>query len=110
MDCPRCGHGNPEAAQFCTECHAVLIYRCPGCWHEQRHGGTCDKCGLNFNLYWTASLARASDERAREDVDRLKSWAAMLAQLILLPFTGVRSVVRFVLTRLVLLGSRLFTG
>ena len=110
MQCPKCGQANPETAQFCTACHATLIYKCPDCWHEQRQGGTCEKCGLNFNLYWTSTLARASGERAREDVARIKSSAATFAQLLLLPFTGGRSLLRFLLARLVVLGSRLFTG
>ena len=110
MDCPTCGQANPETAQFCTACHAVLIYKCPSCWHEQRHGGTCEKCGLNFNLYWSLALNRAADERAREDVARFKSTVGTLAQLALLPFTGARSLLRFLLARLLLLGSRLFTG
>ncbi len=110
MDCPKCGHANPETAQFCTECHATLLFKCPACWHQQSHGGTCEKCGVNFDLYWNRALTRAAEERAREDVERVKSWTATLAQIVLLPFTGVRFVVRFLVTRLVLLGSRLFTG
>jgi hypothetical protein len=29
-----------------------LIYSCPKCWHEQRHGGSCDACHLDLKQYW----------------------------------------------------------
>jgi hypothetical protein len=50
--CPECQHANPESAHFCTHCHHTLIYCCPKCWHEQRHGGTCDACHLDLDKYW----------------------------------------------------------
>jgi hypothetical protein len=50
--CPDCQQPNPAEAHFCTHCHHILIYRCPQCWHEQRHGGTCDACHLDLEKYW----------------------------------------------------------
>jgi len=50
--CPECQRVNPESAHFCTHCHHTLIYSCPKCWHEQRHGGTCDACHLDLDKYW----------------------------------------------------------
>src|SRR6201987_3192905 len=50
--CPECHHVNPESAYFCMRCHHTLIYCCPKCWHEQRHGGTCDACHLDLDKYW----------------------------------------------------------
>jgi hypothetical protein len=49
---PECQRVNPESAHFCTHCHHTLIYSCPKCWHEQRHGGTCDACHLDLDKYW----------------------------------------------------------
>jgi hypothetical protein len=50
--CPKCGRSNPGTAYFCTTCHQILIHRCPKCWHEQRAGAVCEKCGTCFALYW----------------------------------------------------------
>jgi hypothetical protein len=50
--CPECHRANPKSAHFCTHCHHTLIYSCPKCWHEQRHGGSCDACHLDLEKYW----------------------------------------------------------
>jgi hypothetical protein len=50
--CPECRRANLDSAHFCTHCHHTLIYSCPKCWHEQRHGGICDACHLDLDKYW----------------------------------------------------------
>jgi len=46
MSCPRCGHPNPPAAKFCSNCGASLERRCPACGHVNAPGGRfCNECG-----------------------------------------------------------------
>ena len=46
MSCPRCGHPNPPAAKFCSNCGASLELRCPACGHVNAPGGRfCNECG-----------------------------------------------------------------
>jgi hypothetical protein len=97
MECPRCQHVNAEGIEFCTCCHQTLLYKCPQCWHLQAHSGTCEKCGCNFALYWGSYLERTAKERDRVEVERIKSELSVLAQILLIPLTGGRALVRFVL-------------
>lgn len=71
--CPECQHANPESAHFCTHCHHTLIYSCPKCWHEQRHGGTCDVCHLDPEKYWRVYGHEAirADQRRRNKSGKL---------------------------------------
>jgi hypothetical protein len=100
MQCPKCGAANPGGVQFCTQCHFVLLHRCPNCWHEQAQGSVCEKCGLNFDAYWNLYLLKQADERAREDVRKVKAWAAVFFQILLLPYVSLRSLLRFLILRL----------
>jgi uncharacterized membrane protein YvbJ len=95
MQCPNCGVDNPDTVQFCTRCHETLLWKCPKCWHQQRHGGTCERCGLNFAAYWQLALARETSQEQRVQLDRLKGRASMLTQILLAPFTGGRSLIGF---------------
>lgn len=87
VNCPKCGHVNPSAAYFCTSCHQLLIHRCPECWHEQRQGGTCEKCELDMDAFWrtygaTKHAALVAEERtnmersSNQAVGFLQSFAA----------------------------------
>ena len=43
--CPRCQHGNPAEAQFCTACAAPLAMRCPTCGQDNVPGAAfCQAC------------------------------------------------------------------
>ncbi len=47
MDCPSCGHENPEDAVFCGECAASLApeIECPNCGRRNPAGQKfCDGC------------------------------------------------------------------
>ncbi len=77
MQCPKCGTVNQGGVQFCTQCHFILLHRCPNCWHEQAQGGLCEKCGLNFDAYWNLYLLKQADQRAREDVETIKAWGGL---------------------------------
>jgi zinc-ribbon domain len=101
--CPKCGKGNPAAAHFCIACHAILIHRCPNCWHEQRQGGACEKCGTNFALYWELDLERSMKEQDRITWDKFLAGASDFAQILLLPFTSLGGLLRVLVARLIAL-------
>jgi hypothetical protein len=63
-----------------------LRFECPACKHEQRHGGTCEKCGVDFLKYITAVI---SAKKAEADVehDRLEQRSTLMRNLLLTPFT-----------------------
>src|SRR5262245_188040 len=43
--CPRCQHGNPAEARFCTACAAPLAVRCPTCGQDNRPSAAfCQAC------------------------------------------------------------------
>ena len=62
MNCPKCGAEARDVARFCRRCHATLRYECPACKHEQRQGGTCEKCGVDFLKYIIAVVATKKAE------------------------------------------------
>jgi hypothetical protein len=98
--CPKCGRSNPATAYFCTTCHQILIHRCPKCWHEQRAGAVCEKCGTCFALYWEQAFERAVDEENRVWWAKLFAGVQAFAQVLFLPFMGLGGIVRTVVTRL----------
>lgn len=105
MTCPKCGAENAEGVQFCTTCHATLVFKCPKCEHTQNHGGVCDACGLNLNLFWATYL-----ETKREEDDKIahdKTMAAIhnVAAVATAPIGGGRSLAQFFLVPLL---ERLF--
>jgi Double zinc ribbon len=99
MKCPKCGSEVRDIARFCRRCHATLRYECPSCRHEQRHGGTCDKCGVNFLKYVTAVV---SARQAEADVihERIERRSSLLANVLVLPFTvGIPLMRKFLATK-----------
>ena len=87
IKCPKCGADAREVARFCPRCHMTLRYTCPSCGNEQRHGGTCDKCGVDFIKYLGAVV---SGKKAQSDAihDRLQSRSNLVVNLLLIPITG----------------------
>ena len=82
MICAKCGHDNPGDTQFCTNCHQTLIYRCPKCWHEQRHGGACGKCGLDMTAYWNTYGAKQNAALIAEERTNLERSSKEAASLL----------------------------
>lgn len=76
----------------------TLLYKCPACLATQRHGGTCDKCGVDFAKY-AAMLIAQEETRAASQREKLRSNASMWKQIILLPVTGGYSLMKFLLRR-----------
>jgi hypothetical protein len=98
--CPKCGHANPGTAYFCISCHQILIHRCPNCWHEQRAGVLCEKCGTCFALYWEEAFERAVEEENRVWWAKLAAGAEAFLQILQVPFIGLAGILRTLLTRL----------
>jgi hypothetical protein len=86
MECPKCGGQARDIARFCPRCHATLRYQCPACSHEQRHGGNCEKCGIDFLKYIGAIMAQ---KKAEADVthERLERRSTLMRNIFLTPFT-----------------------
>lgn len=101
MNCPKCGSSNSDAAEFCTHCHAILIHRCPKCWHEQRSGNICERCGTNFALYWELAFEQSMKDADRLSWDRLKTGVSVYLQILLLPFTSLHGLIRILLARMI---------
>src|SRR5579863_5316803 len=95
MTCTKCGAANAEGVQFCTNCHATLLFKCPNCAHMQTHGCTCDSCGANFDLFWASYLALKTHETQQVEIDKLKAEAGTFMQILTLPFAGGASLTRF---------------
>lgn len=99
MQCPKCGHTNPEAAQYCLRCHTALRYTCPACKHVQTHSGQCDQCGVDFAKY-AAVLQFQAEAQAQKDRERLQRRSSILTQILLLPITGGLSLLKYFLSRI----------
>jgi len=99
--CPKCRRANPATAYFCIDCHAVLIRRCPNCWHEQREGNVCEKCGANFALFLEAALERSIEEDSRVQRDKFLAGLGAFAQILLLPFSSLGGLLRALIARLI---------
>ena len=98
--CPKCSQSNSTTAYFCVNCHQVLIHRCPKCWHEQRTGTACEKCGTIFALYWEMALEQAMEEENRLWWAKLSAGLKAFLQLLALPFMSLGAILRVLVIRL----------
>jgi len=85
MKCPKCNAEARDIARFCPRCHATLRYTCPSCKHEQRQGGTCEKCGVDF-LKYIGAVVSAKQAEADMVHERLESRSSFLKNILLMPF------------------------
>lgn len=92
--CPKCGTDAREVARFCPKCHATLRYECPSCHNNQRAGGKCEKCGVDF-LKYVGAVVAAKKAEADAVHERLESRSGLLKGLLWLPFNGGMSLVRY---------------
>lgn len=88
-----------EVARFCQRCHNTMRFECPACHHQQRTGGKCEKCGVDFIKYVGAVVA-AKQAEADAIYDKLEQRSTLMKNLLAVPFTGGISLIRQ------LLGSR----
>ena len=98
--CPKCGRANPATVYFCTTCHQILIHRCPKCWHEQRAGAVCEKCGTCFALYWEQAFERAVEEENRMWWAKLAAGAQAYLQILFVPVMSLGAILRTLVVRL----------
>jgi predicted amidophosphoribosyltransferase len=94
IKCFKCGADAREIARFCPRCHATLRYECPSCKHEQRKGGSCEKCGIDFLKYIGAVVAGKKIE-ADQIHDRIERRTGIIKQVFLLPITGGFSLIKY---------------
>jgi hypothetical protein len=73
-------------ARFCSRCHATLCYQCPSCGHEQRHGGTCEKCGVDF-LKYVGAVVAAKRVEADAIHEKLERRSTLLKNILWTPLT-----------------------
>jgi hypothetical protein len=97
MECPKCGSPVRDVARFCQRCHATLRYECPACHHAQRHGGSCDKCGVDFLKYLSAVVAGKKIEADAEH-ERLERRSMLMRNVLYIPFTLGIPLLRELLT------------
>lgn len=93
MKCPKCSSEARDIARFCPRCHATLRYECPSCHHEQRHGGTCDKCGVDFMKYITAVIS-AKKAEADAVTEKYERRSTLLANILSVPVNGGIPLIR----------------
>jgi hypothetical protein len=101
MQCPKCGNANPDTAEFCITCHAILIHKCPKCWHEQRQGGVCENCGTNAALFLELQVERSMQLEDRIWWDKLWAGISTYTQVVFLPVMGLRGILQSLIARLV---------
>jgi|SRR5215469_327681 len=100
MTCPKCGATNADGVQFCTNCHATLIFKCPHCDHTQAHGGTCDTCGQNFAVFWCNYLAERSNEAKQIASDKTTAELGAVVTAAAAPLAGGGWLARVLLGQL----------
>jgi zinc-ribbon domain len=93
VTCPKCGATVREIARFCQRCHATMRYECPACSHQQRSGGNCEKCGVNFIKYVGAVVA-AKQAEADAIHEKIEQRSTLMKNLLFIPLTGGISLIR----------------
>lgn len=87
MKCPKCGATAREVARFCQRCHMTLRFSCPACKNEQRNGGTCEKCGVDFLKYIVAVVDAKKQSRDAEQ-ERFERRTGLVKNILAIPLTG----------------------
>jgi len=86
VKCPKCGASVREVARFCQKCHHTMRYECPSCHHQQRTGGQCKKCGVDFLKYIGAVMSQKQAEQNAIH-ERFEIRSTFMKNLLYLPFT-----------------------
>jgi hypothetical protein len=86
VKCPKCGSDVREVARFCQRCHHTMRYECPSCHNQQRTGGKCEKCGIDFLKYIGAVVTQ---KQAEADVfhERIEQRSTLMKNILWMPFT-----------------------
>jgi zinc-ribbon domain len=93
VKCPKCGTDVREVARFCQRCHHTMRYECPSCHNQQRTGGKCEKCGIDFLKYIGAVVTQ---KQAQADAihDRLEQRSTLMKNILWMPFTLGYPIIR----------------
>jgi hypothetical protein len=86
VKCPKCGTDVREVARFCQRCHHTMRYECPSCHNQQRTGGKCEKCGIDFLKYIGAVVTQ---KQAEADIfhERMEQRSTLMKNILWIPFT-----------------------
>lgn len=99
VKCPKCATEVRDIAKFCTRCHATLRFQCPSCNNEQRHGGTCDKCGIDF-LKYVGAIVAAKRVEADQIHERIEQRSLLMKNILWTPFTlGIPLIRQLLISR-----------
>jgi len=93
VKCPKCGTDVREVARFCQRCHHTMRYECPSCHNQQRTGGKCEKCGIDFLKYIGAVVTQKQAE-ADAFHERLEQRSTLMKNILWLPFTLGYPIIR----------------
>lgn len=86
VKCPKCGTNVREVARFCQRCHHTMRYECPSCHNQQRTGGKCEKCGIDFLKYIGAVVTQKQAE-ADAFHERIEQRSTLMKNILWMPFT-----------------------
>jgi hypothetical protein len=95
VKCPKCGATAREVARFCQRCHMTLRFSCPACKNEQRAGGTCEKCGVDFLKYIVAVVDAKKQTRDVEQ-ERFDRRTSLVKNILAIPLTGGLSLLALI--------------
>jgi hypothetical protein len=93
VKCPKCGTDVREVARFCQRCHHTMRYECPSCHNQQRTGGKCEKCGIDFLKYIGAVVTQKQTE-ADAIHERLEQRSTLMKNILWMPFTLGYPIIR----------------
>ena len=63
MNCPACGHANPDGARFCNQCAGALPVRCLNCGTSNPIGARfCNACAAPFITVGKYSTTKADEQ------------------------------------------------
>ena len=86
VKCSKCGTDVREVARFCQRCHHTMRYECPSCHNQQRTGGKCEKCGIDFLKYIGAVVTQKQAE-ADAFHERIEQRSTLMKNILWMPFT-----------------------
>ncbi len=86
VKCPKCGTDVRDVARFCQRCHHTMRYECPSCHNQQRTGGKCEKCGIDFLKYVGAVVTQKQAE-ADAFHERIEQRSTLMKNILWMPFT-----------------------
>jgi len=98
MQCPKCKTENSETVTYCVRCHTPLKYTCPACKHVQLHGGSCEKCGVDFAKYAAMLVLQAKDS-AKEEREKPGWRPPMWAHIVFFPIPLIIQLVQYLVRK-----------